>query len=918
MGILYGIHTWHKRKQMAKNILQRIFGTKQEKDLKRLTPILKQVLSWESWAEKLTDEQFPQFTETFKKRISEGESLTSILPEAFALAREASFRVLGEKHFEEQIMGAVVLFEGNILEMKTGEGKTLTCVPAAYLNALTSKGVHIITVNDYLAERDAAWMGPIYRFLGLEVSAIVSSMDNESRREAYSKDITYGTNNEFGFDYLRDNMKFRQQDKIQPNHNYAIIDEIDSILIDEARTPLIISGQAEDDTARIAQAARVVPLLTPCELNPDTLEYDDDAPGDYRSDEKHKRITFTTEGLTHAEQILQMHKSITGSLYDNENFEFVHYLTQAVKAQCLFHRDADYVVADGKVEIVDEFTGRVLHGRRYSDGLHQAIEAKEGIRIASQNKTLATITFQNFFRMYDTIAGMTGTADTEAGEFNAIYGLDVIVIPTHLPIARTDLHDLVYLNEPYKYEAIIGEIERVHATGQPILVGTVTIEKSELISSLLKKRGIRHEVLNAKNHAREALIIEDAGAKGAITIATNMAGRGTDIKLGGSFDAMVRREVSSEASHEEIEAARTRLRPHWQQQYEEVKQLGGLYILGTERHESRRIDNQLRGRSGRQGDPGTSRFFLSLDDTLMRLFAKDTVRSLLSRVGMGAEPIEHSMISRAIEKAQMRVEEQNYEIRKHLLEYDDVLNEQRNFIYSQRDAILGDDNLVHRGFETIEDTLRMLASQVEKEGTIPQRLPMFTALIQETYQIDIQEQMSENLREDSDLASLAFEIISQTINEKVRKVSPEMFNDFLRYHYLRQIDTRWQNHLDQLEGLRESVSLRTYAQKNPLLEYKLEGFDIFDTLIASIREYMALLMVRVQIQTDSKVPSRASRSQAVNLHQNVSSFNRPAAGAQSGQTGPVQVKRTAPKVGRNDPCPCGSGKKYKHCHGRDA
>jgi len=917
MGILYGIHTWHKRKQMAKNILQRIFGTKQEKDLKRLTPILKQVRSWESWAEELTDEQFPQVTEEFRQRIGEGQSLTSLLPEAFALAREASYRVLGEKHFDEQIMGAVVLFEGNILEMKTGEGKTLTCVPAAYLNALTGKGVHIITVNDYLAERDAAWMGPIYRFLGLEVAAIVSSMDNEARREAYSKDITYGTNNEFGFDYLRDNMKYRQQDKIQPNHNYAIIDEIDSILIDEARTPLIISGQAEDDTTRIVQAARVVPLLTPCELNPETLEYDDDAPGDYRSDEKHKRVTFTTEGLTHAEQILQMHKSITGSLYDNENFEFVHYLTQAVKAQRLFHRDVDYVVADGKVEIVDEFTGRVLHGRRYSDGLHQAIEAKEGIKIASQNKTLATITFQNFFRMYDTIAGMTGTADTEAGEFNAIYNLDVIVIPTHLPIARTDMHDLVYLNETYKYEAIINEIERVHATGQPILVGTVTIEKSELISSLLKKRGIRHEVLNAKNHAREALIIEDAGAKGAITIATNMAGRGTDIKLGGSFDAMVRKEVSSTATEEEIEAARTRLRPLWRERYEEVKQLGGLYILGTERHESRRIDNQLRGRSGRQGDPGASRFFLSLDDTLMRLFAKDTVRSMLSRVGMGAEPIEHGMISRAIEKAQMRVEEQNYEIRKHLLEYDDVLNEQRNFIYSQRDAILSDEDLVNRGLETIEDTLKMFGAQVEKEGSPSQRLQVFTSLVQETYQIDIHQRMEERITEDSDLAALAFEIISLQINEKVSRVSPGMFNDFMRYHYLRQIDTRWQNHLDQLEGLRESVNLRAYAQKNPLLEYKLEGFDIFDTLIASIREYMALLMVRVQIQSDAKVPSRAARSKTVNLHQDVSSFNRPSSGAQAGQTGPVQVKRTTPKVGRNDPCPCGSGKKYKHCHGRN-
>ncbi len=899
---------------MAKSILQILFGTKQEKDLKRLTPIVSKVRSFDKWAESLSDSEFPEVTQTFKKRLAEGEKLQNLLPEAFALAREASYRVLGEKHYDEQIMGAVVLFEGNILEMKTGEGKTLTCVPAAYLNALDEKGVHIITVNDYLAERDASWMGPIYRFLGLEVSAIISSMDNDARKEAYSKDITYGTNNEFGFDYLRDNMKYRQQDKIQPSHNYAIIDEIDSILIDEARTPLIISGQAEDDTTRIRQAAQAVPLLVACKLNPETMEFDDDAPGDYRSDEKHKKVSFTTEGLLHAEKILQQQGSISGSLYDNENFEFVHYLTQAVKAHTLFHRDVDYVVADRKVEIVDEFTGRVLHGRRYSEGLHQAIEAKERIPVASQNKTLATITFQNFFRMYDKIAGMTGTADTEAGEFNQIYGLDVIVIPTHLPVARDDMHDLVYLNETYKYEAIVAEIERVHATGQPILVGTVTIEKSELISALLKRKGIRHEVLNAKNHAREALIIEDAGAKGSITIATNMAGRGTDIKLGGSLDAMIRKEVKSDASHEEIEAVKAKLKPQWKERYDEVKSLGGLYILGTERHESRRIDNQLRGRSGRQGDPGASRFFLSLDDTLMRLFAKDTVRSMLSRVGMGAEPIEHSMISRAIEKAQMRVEEQNYEIRKHLLEYDDVLNEQRNFIYSQRDTILQDDQLVNRGLETIEGRLAELAQEVEKTGSVEKRIEPFATLIQETYQTDITDELKTRVKNEKDLTEQSLAIISEQIQEKVESISSAMFNDFLRYHYLRQIDARWQDHLDQLEALRESVNLRAYAQKNPLLEYKLEGFDIFDSLISSIRDYMALLMIRVKIQSDAKVPSRKTRQAAVNLHQDISSFNRPS--APSGQTSPVQVKRTAPKVGRNDPCPCGSGKKYKHCHGK--
>ncbi len=900
---------------MAKKFLQLLFGTKQEKDLKRLTPIVGKVNGYDTWASSLDDAAFPHMTETFKQRRKNGESLEALLPEAFALVREASYRVLGEKHYDEQIMGAVVLFEGNILEMKTGEGKTLTCVPAAYLNAIDEKGVHIITVNDYLAHRDASWMGPIYRFLGLSVSSIVSNMDNDARKIAYQCDITYGTNNEFGFDYLRDNMKYRQQDKIQPTHNYAIIDEIDSILIDEARTPLIISGQADDDTARIREADRVVPLLTPCQLNPETLEFDDDAPGDYRSDEKHKRVTFTTEGLLHAEQILQKQGSIQGSLYDNENFEFVHYITQAVKAHTLFHKDVDYVVADRAVQIVDEFTGRVLHGRRYSDGLHQAIEAKEKIPVAAQNKTLATITFQNFFRMYDKIAGMTGTADTEAGEFNAIYGLDVVVIPTHLPVIRNDMHDLIYLNEAYKYEAIIQEIERVHSSGQPILVGTVSIEKSEVISALLKKRGIRHEVLNAKNHAREALIIEDAGAKGAITIATNMAGRGTDIKLGGSLDAMVRKECPSDATETEYDEAKKKVYPLWRKKYDEVKALGGLYILGTERHESRRIDNQLRGRSGRQGDPGASRFFLSLDDTLMRLFAKDTVRSMLSRVGMGAEPIEHQMISKAIEKAQMRVEEQNYEIRKHLLEYDDVLNEQRNFIYSQRDTILKDTSLVSRGLETIESRLEELFSQMEKQSTLEETISSYCSLIKDTYQIDIEDSLRTRVTDAKELPGSAYAILSALIAEKVEKTSEAMFNDFLRYHYLRQIDTRWQNHLDQLEALRESVNLRTYAQKNPLLEYKLEGFDIFDSLISSIREYMALLMVRVQIQSDASVPSHKGRAQTVSLHQDVSSFNQKGS-APSGQSSPVQVKRTAPKVGRNDPCPCGSGKKYKHCHGR--
>jgi preprotein translocase subunit SecA len=907
---------------MAKSLLQKLFGTKQERDMKRLMPIVDQVNAQSDWAAGLSETDFPTVTASFKQQIAEGTPLDTILPQAFALAREASYRVLSERHYDEQIMGAIVLHQGTILEMKTGEGKTLTCVPAAYVNALTGKGVHIVTVNDYLAARDCEWMGPIYRYLGLTVGAIVSDMDTEARKHAYACDVTYGTNNEFGFDYLRDNMKWDVRDKIQVAHHFAIIDEVDSILIDEARTPLIISGQAADDTMKIKSASRIVPSLIPCERNQETGEYPDDVTGDFQVDEKQKRVTFTNEGLLHIEQLLQQSQVITGSLYDGENFEFVHYMTQAVKAQVLFHRDVDYVVAEGKVEIVDEFTGRILHGRRYSDGLHQAIEAKEGIRIEVQNRTLATITFQNFFRMYDKISGMTGTADTEAPEFQKIYNLDVVVIPTHLPIIRQDHQDLVYLTEQYKHDAITREIERVHATGQPILVGTVSIEKSELLSRMLKARGIRHEVLNAKNHAREAHIIEDAGAKGAVTIATNMAGRGTDIKLGGSLDARIRAVCGTEASAEAWEAAKKEVYPSWKKDYEEVKQLGGLYILGTERHESRRIDNQLRGRSGRQGDPGTSRFFLSLDDTLMRLFARDSVRSMLGKIGMGAEPIEHALVSRAIEKAQTRVEEQNFEIRKHLLEYDDVLNEQRNFLYAQRDAILRADNLVNRALDACKEMVTTMVQHLELEGNdTEQAKNQVSEALEEQFHF-VPELTFQDLHHSTIIESV-YQALEHHVLEKITITGEQPFNDFLRYQYLRQIDMRWQNHLDQLEALREAVYLRTYAQKNPLLEYKLEGFDIFDRMIDEIRAYIAVLAVRVQIKsTDGqKRTSPSASAQVVASHTAVSQFSAPTAtktqGAQPGQA-TVQIRRTERKIGRNEPCPCGSGKKYKHCHGKNA
>ncbi len=921
---------------MGKSIFSKIFSTKQDKDLKRLYPRVEQVNAKESWAQSLSDEQFPQQTMLFKQRLANGESLDDLLPEAFALAREAARRVLGERHYDVQIMGAVVLHEGCILEMKTGEGKTLTCVPAAYLNALEGLGVHIVTVNDYLASRDAGWMGPVFNFLGLSVGVILSNLDNEQRRQSYSCDITYGTNNEFGFDYLRDNMKWSYAEKIQPKHHYCIIDEIDSILIDEARTPLIISGQADDDSRQVLAADKIAPLLIECEKDPATDDYYEEDPlarfdknaqpfdpkGDYKIDEKQKRITFTNQGMQHIEQLLQKNHVIDGSLYDDENFEYVHYVTQAVKAHKLFHLDVDYVVADNQVQIVDEFTGRILHGRRYSDGLHQAIEAKERIKILGQNKTLATITFQNFFRMYDKISGMTGTADTEAAEFQKIYNLDVVVIPTNKPIQRKDMHDVVYFNEPFKLKAICEEIARVHATGQPILVGTVSIEKSELLSTLLRKQGIRHEVLNAKNHAREALIIEDAGAKGAVTIATNMAGRGTDIKLGGSLEGRARKLCGTDATQEEFQQALKKVYPEWKKNYEEVKELGGLYILGTERHESRRIDNQLRGRSGRQGDPGVSRFYISLDDTLMRLFAKDNLKAMLGRVGMSeGEPIEHSMLSKAIEKAQMRVEERNFEIRKHLLDFDDVLNEQRNFIYEQRDQILTDADLVSRAlnacYEMVEDIVDKTFTDKETREKPWQNL-RDSMMEQFHLEPEVTDEDCRKLSAD-DLKQKLKAQLEHEVRSKVALTGEKPFNDFLRFNYLRQIDMRWQDHLDQLEELRDAVYLRSYAQKNPLVEYKVEGFEIFDRMLEEIKHAIARTIVRVQIRpaNENYTARRRQPVKTVEQHNGPTQFGGGQAGPTQGASQPenATVRRTYPKVGRNDPCPCGSGKKYKHCHG---
>jgi preprotein translocase subunit SecA len=921
---------------MRLNILALIFGTKKERDVKALLPILYKVNTKESWAIALRSEQFLDETEKLKARFKAGETLDELLPEAFALVREAARRSLGERPFDVQILGGIVLHQGKIVEMKTGEGKTLSSVGAAYLNALSGEGVHIVTVNDYLAERDSQWMGKIFRFLGLTIGVILSNMDNDIRRKQYACDITYGTNNEFGFDYLRDNMTWTSEGKVQRGHNYCIVDEIDSILIDEARTPLIISGPAEDDTFKVNEVNRLVVQLVEVKKDPATGEYpkEDEGElleGDYKIDEKGKRITFTSEGMNKAEELLLKRGLIKGSIFDEGNFEFVHYFTQAAKAHILFEKDVDYVVQDGLVQIVDEFTGRILHGRRYSDGLHEAIEAKEHIKIARRNRTLATITFQNYFRLYKKISGMTGTADTEAPEFMKIYNLDVNVIPTNRTVVRADEDDLVYMDESEKFEAICDEIADIHKKGQPMLVGTVSIEKSERLSGLLTRRGVRHEVLNAKNHAREALIISEAGAKGSVTIATNMAGRGTDIKLGGNPEFRAQRRAGSEASDEDYSKALAIEYETWRKDYEEVKNLGGLYVLGTERHESRRIDNQLRGRSGRQGDPGHSQFFLSLDDDLMRLFGGENLKGLMSRVGMKkGEPIYHPLLNRTIENAQKKVEERNFEIRKHLLEYDDVLNEQRKFIYDQRNAILKDEELSARvkgaAEEMTDELIATFEETQQKDGS--RAFSELQTRLKEDFNIQLPFKADSPEAKSSEAIRVhALELLEKDLGQKLAFAGQENLNHFIRFQYIQAIDNKWLDHLEGMEALREAVYLRSYAQKNPLVEYKLEGFDIFERMIEDIRRMIATRLFLVRIQTPEERQARPAASVSVaTSHDQVRQFGGGGTGtgssdgasavANASRPEGATVVRSGAKVGRNDPCPCGSGKKYKHCHGQ--
>ncbi|MDR3144740.1 MAG: preprotein translocase subunit SecA [Treponema sp.] len=917
---------------MLEKFMKAVFGSQHERDLKRLLPILHAVNEKESWAAGLRPEEFPTMTATFKERYRGGESLDHLLPEAFALAREAARRCLGERPYDVQVLGSIVLHQGKIVEMKTGEGKTLMSVAAVYLNAIPGKGIHVVTVNDYLADRDAAWMRPIFSYLGLTVGTILSDMDNERRKENYGRDVTYGTNNEFGFDYLRDNLCRDLGSRVQRGHNFCVVDEIDSILIDEARTPLIISGAAEDDTYKFAEVDRLLSSLEEVQKK-ENGEYPDETQseevlGDYKLNEKNKSVSFSNAGLAKIEQVLQKRGLIKGAIVDEGNFEFIHYFTQALRAHKLFHIDVDYVVQDGLVQIVDEFTGRILHGRRYSDGLHQAIEAKERIKIAQRNRTLATITFQNYFRLYEKISGMTGTADTEAVEFGKIYNLEVVVIPTNLPVARWDEDDVVYLNEPEKYNALCDEIAAAHKKGQPMLVGTVSIEKSERLSQLLTRRGVRHEVLNAKNHAREALIIAEAGAKGAVTIATNMAGRGTDIKLGGNPEYRARKRSGTNASPEEYAAAYREEYDKWLADYGEVKSLGGLYVIGTERHESRRIDNQLRGRSGRQGDPGRSKFFISMDDELMRLFGGERIKGLMARIGMqGGEPIFHPLLNRSIENAQKKVEERNFEIRKHLLEYDDVLNQQRKFIYEQRDAILTDTNLKARVNDATADMVADLIGEFKEAARRDQTVALKDLaeslrskfnypLKNEALDLKNPDAMEEKIRAD----------LERDLEDKEALISAPYLNLFIRDQYLAAIDRRWLDHLENMEALREAVYLRSYAQKNPLTEYKVEGFQIFERMIADIRQEIAgrLHLVRIQtageresVSTGGSALARTSASHgSLGAFGGMAAGQRPA-GAQGRPQGEVvTVVRANPKVGRNDPCPCGSGKKYKHCHGR--
>jgi preprotein translocase subunit SecA len=884
---------------MFANLGKKIFGSHSDRYVKRLIPTLQKVNELEKTIAEQDDAALAASTVRFRERLAAGESLEDMLPEAFATVREASKRVLGMRHFDVQILGGLVLHQGRIAEMKTGEGKTLVATLPLYANALLGRGVHLVTVNDYLARRDADWMGQIYRFLGMSVGVITTNMDEEERRAAYRSDITYGQNNEFGFDYLRDNMKFSVTEFAQRELHYAIVDEVDSILVDEARTPLIISGPAEDSTDKYYAINRVIPRLTAVEH--------------YTVDEKARAASLTDEGVARVEEILGI-----PNLYDPSQIEVLHHVHQALKAHTLFKRDVDYMIAeDGKVVIVDEFTGRLMPGRRWSDGLHQAVEAKEGCTIERENQTLATITFQNYFRMYNKLAGMTGTAETEAEEFRKIYNLDVIVMPTHRPMVRQDLADLVYKTEREKFDAVIEDIRDCHERGQPVLVGTISIEKSEKLSALLKKAGVKHNVLNAKHHAREAEIVAQAGRKGAATISTNMAGRGTDIVLGGNVEFLARADLGPEwREHPDLEKTLARYREQCAKERDEVLAAGGLKIVGTERHESRRIDNQLRGRSGRQGDPGASRFYLSLEDDLLRIFGAERIQGLMQRLGMeDGVPIEARMVNRAIENAQRKVEGHNFDLRKHLLEYDDVMNKQREIVYARRRTYLQGENL--------RDEILAMASGVcealvdsHAEGKPGKEEVDWKGLDDAYYaQFRVHVPIGEDEREKGlrldEIRERALEAVKTAYDAREEKFTPDVMRHLERVITLQSIDAHWKDHLLAMDHLKDGIGLRGYGQRNPLQEYQREGYDMFVDMLGRFESDVVEKMYSVQIAAEQDVERIEEMRRR--RHQQMMAAHAASRRAEEGQA--TVVKREADKVGRNDPCPCGSGKKYKKCHG---
>ncbi len=917
---------------MASNILTKIFGSRNDRLLKTYRKTVDQINGLETQYEKLDDDQLRAKTQEFKDRVAAGETLDALLPEAFAVVREGSKRVMKMRHFDVQMLGGMSLHNGKISEMRTGEGKTLTATLPVYLNALTGKGVHVVTVNDYLASRDARWMGKLYNFLGMSVGINLPNMSREEKQEAYNSDITYGTNNEFGFDYLRDNMVYEVGDRVQRGLNFAIVDEVDSILIDEARTPLIISGQAEDHTEMYLAINKVVPLLTlqEGEADPRTGE-GVTKPGDYTIDEKTHQVFLTEQGHESAERILFDLGLIPegATLYDPANISLMHHLYAALRGNLLYHRDQHYVVQEGEVVIVDEFTGRLMSGRRWSDGLHQAVEAKEGVQIQAENQTLASITFQNYFRLYKTLAGMTGTADTEAYEFQEIYGLETTVIPPNRVSKREDQLDRVYKTTREKYEAAIKDIRECYERGQPVLVGTSSIENSEIIDDLLVKANLPHQVLNAKQHAREADIVAQAGRPKMITIATNMAGRGTDIVLGGNLEKMiepVETDESLDAGAKEAEIAR--LRAQWKQEHEQVTALGGLRIIATERHESRRIDNQLRGRSGRQGDPGSSRFYLGLDDPLMRIFAGDRVKSIMERLKMpDGEAIEAGIVTRSIESAQRKVEARNFDIRKQLLEYDDVSNDQRKVIYQQRNDIMDASDLEPQIASLREGCFTDLVRQYVPVESVEEQWDVagLEKTLREDWHIELdlrQEIEAATAITDEEVLEKVKAAAEAAFADKLEKIGKENFTQFERVVLLQSIDSHWREHLSALDYLRQGIHLRGYAQKQPKQEYKREAFELFGQLLDSVKNEVTKTLMTVQVQSNEQLneAAQALESRAENIS-NVT-YTAPTESGETETTVDEATRRQAipasamPRVGRNDPCPCGSGKKYKLCHGK--